>query len=347
MIDPHVHCRDWRECGSETLVHAFTVAHKAGIDAIFEMPNTDPPLISRDAAVQRIKDGDTALETAGVPFFHGIYGGITREEDQLKEILDTYHEFRPRLVGLKMFTGPSTGSLKVSDPGEMEKVYRFLADARYEGVLALHCEDENIIRQNNGNRPLEAELSSVRINMELAQKTGFLGTIHICHVTSIKILDLIKKARASGLSVRCGCTPHHLLLNTEYIQEGNRAFLTMNPPLRSKNTQAGLFNAFLEGEIDWLESDHAPHSIEAKRIQRRAGIPGLHIIPYVISFFKAAGMDRELLKQCSHGNIEKAFGFSIPDRDKAGSINLFHEYPADPYLNLLPELKRKYYFTEK
>ncbi len=77
MIDPHVHLRDWNQAGKETLRHGLSVAFRAGLDAVFEMPNTDPPLVTRDAIRRRIDDADAACRSLGIRIFHGLYAGLT------------------------------------------------------------------------------------------------------------------------------------------------------------------------------------------------------------------------------------------------------------------------------
>ena len=69
MIDPHVHLRDWNQSGKETLRHGLSVAWRAGLDAVFEMPNTDPPLTTEEAIKRRIADADSVLASLGVPLF--------------------------------------------------------------------------------------------------------------------------------------------------------------------------------------------------------------------------------------------------------------------------------------
>ncbi len=109
MIDPHVHLRDWGQPGKETLRHGLSVAWRAGLDGVFEMPNTDPPLTSREAILRRIRDADQAVSDLGAGIFHGVYAGITPVPAQVEEVVDTWRRLFPRVVGLKMFAGHSTG----------------------------------------------------------------------------------------------------------------------------------------------------------------------------------------------------------------------------------------------
>ena len=85
MIDPHVHLRDWSQKSKETLRHGLSVAWRAGLDAVFEMPNTDPPLTTRVAILRRIEEADAALASLRVPLFHGLYAGLTASPPQIEE----------------------------------------------------------------------------------------------------------------------------------------------------------------------------------------------------------------------------------------------------------------------
>ena len=112
MIDPHVHLRDWEQAAKETLRHGLSVAWRAGLDAVFEMPNTDPPLVTREAILRRIEDADSALRALGIPMVHGLYAGITAVPRQVEEMVRAWKELFPRVVGLKMFAGHSTGQME-------------------------------------------------------------------------------------------------------------------------------------------------------------------------------------------------------------------------------------------
>ena len=86
MIDPHAHMRDWEQSSKETLKHGLDVAYRAGLDAVFEMPNTDPPLTSRKVILNRIELGNTAIAELGKNIFHGIFAGLTADVEQIKEV---------------------------------------------------------------------------------------------------------------------------------------------------------------------------------------------------------------------------------------------------------------------
>ena len=109
MIDPHVHLRDWNQKDKETVKHGLSVAERAGIDAVFDMPNTDPALISANNIEQRIK----LAESAESEVFYGLYAGLTANPEQIKEVINIYNRLFPKIVGFKLFAGKSTGNMAV------------------------------------------------------------------------------------------------------------------------------------------------------------------------------------------------------------------------------------------
>ena len=130
MIDPHVHLRDWNQAHKETLRHGFSVAWRAGLDAVFEMPNTDPPLTSRQSILRRIDDADRALAALRIPLVHCLYAGLTADPGQITEAVEAWRELFPRVAGLKMFAGHSTGNMGIVEKSAQAVVYRRLAAAR-------------------------------------------------------------------------------------------------------------------------------------------------------------------------------------------------------------------------
>ena len=278
MIDPHVHLRDWGESHKMTLEHGLILAQMAGFSQVFEMPNTKPPIISREMAIKRISDADRAIEKNGLLIKHGLYMGLIFDDEQIKEAINSYNEFFPRIVGLKLYCASTTGELKISNDYSQYRLLQSLANLNYEGVLAVHCEHEELFHPemwdptrpstHNFERPLESEYYSVKTIINLAKLVDFKGKLHICHVSnpySIKEINNVKNY--SNFKITCGITPHHAIYNTEYmdnLDQKDALLLRVNPPIRDKKTQEQLFQSILNGEIDFIESDFAPHTLEEK-----------------------------------------------------------------------------------
>ncbi len=369
MIDPHVHLRDWEQRSKETLKHGFLVAQKAGIYALFEMPNTQPVLTRRETIVQRLEDADRVIATLKTPIFHGVYGGVTRNMDQVRSMVDLWRELFPRVVGLKYFAGHSTGNMGVVEKEVQNTLFTTLVECGFTGVLAIHCEEESCIRGDRWDpnhpethsqvRPPVAEITSVAAQLEQAERAGFQGSIHICHISTVEAVALVEQYRRSNppFSITTGVTPHHLLLweKLQSYTTGNE--LKMNPPLRSRETQEELLRHFLMGDVDWIESDHAPHTLEDKK-KGASGIPGIPGYRLLIDYLITQGIPLEFIKEKTEQRVIDVFGLADEPRfmdvyqmakGALGSLDnpplggytpyqeLADEYPFDGFSVLPPE----------
>ena len=198
MIDHHMHLRDWSQSYKETVKHALYVAWAAGLDAVFEMPNTDPALTSKGTIKDRFDLADRAIEElkqeySDFEIFHGLYAGITSSPKQILEVVEAYRE-NPRVVGLKLFAGQSTGDMGIINENDQRAVYMNLARFDYEGVLYVHCEKEDFIKKTEDGkqdwdpsnpythslaRPPEAEIESVKDQIKFASDARFKGILNI------------------------------------------------------------------------------------------------------------------------------------------------------------------------
>ncbi len=359
MIDPHVHLRDWSQSAKETMAHGFSVAWQAGITGVFEMPNTDPPLTSKSAAIRRIAEADEALARLGIPLFHGMYLGLTEEENQIDEVVRAHRELFPRVVGFKLYASHSTGGMGVTSiPGQL-RVWRALSARSYRGVVAVHAEREDLLRPEAWDpgrpethaltRPPLAEVASVQTQLALAEAAGFRGHLHICHVSVADTVTLLRaEAPALPFSVSLGVTPHHLLLNEEVASQSAVPEWNVNPPLRSEANRRALWEALATGEIDWIESDHAPHTLSDKEAGA-SGLPGLPAYRLLVDRLAgdtatAVRAPQTGLSEWTGGAVCRVFGIGahhFPDNPNSpfapqGAVpfsysRLAREYPWDPY----------------
>jgi len=348
MIDPHVHLRDWSQAPKETLRHGLSVAWRAGLDAVFEMPNTDPPLLTRDTILRRIEEADAALRGLGVPLVHGLYAGLTAVPRQIEEAVRAWKELFPRVVGLKLYAGHSTGRMGVVDPREQALVYRTLAALGFTGVLAVHCEKESLLKPDEWDpsrpvshakaRPPAAEVASVDDQKRFAAAAGFTGTLHVCHISTPWALDLLRgrhdaaagKARPA-FRVTCGLTPHHALLDAGMMEHPDGIVLKVNPPLRPLPFPSLMMQRLRDGDIDWIETDHAPHT-RADKVERFAsGFPGLAFLPRFLKLLSDGGMTDERIQELSHDAVCRAFGMRVTATHRAPEPGLEKEYEIDAF----------------
>ncbi|MBN2781557.1 MAG: dihydroorotase [Candidatus Marinimicrobia bacterium] len=337
MIDPHVHLRDGKQRHKETLKHGLSVAEKIGLSGVFDMPNTDPPILRRDDIICRLQ----AAADVKSPVFYGLYCGLGTDPDQIREAVDCVREYY-RVVGLKLYAGRSTGDMSIPEAANQFKVLQVLARYHYEGVLAVHCENESDFRPELWDpakplshtlaRPPVSEVNSVANIIGLALEAGYKGTLHICHVSLPKSIEIIEAARESvPFRITCGVTPHHLLL-CDIMMEGEAGLLLkMNPPLRSKDDRDSLLRMLLDSRIDWIESDHAPH-LKSEKLgpPYASGIPGFPILPFLLKVLRMHGASESLLQRVTHDRICEVFKLFIPFRDMHDQ-DTFNEYDVNAY----------------
>lgn len=343
MIDPHVHCRDWNQSHKETIKHALSVAERAGLSGIFDMPNTNPPITTRELVEKRLYDAGKLNS----PVFYGLYIGMTSSPSQIGEATATWRELFPKVVGLKMFAGHSVGNLGIIQEAEQRIVYQTLSDEGYKGVLAVHCEKESLLRLDLWNpkvpashsyaRPPEAEIKSIEDQIRFATDSQFRGRLHIAHTSLPESVELVNSARKQGaIKISCGVTPHHCCLDYESMPDFPDGLLRkVNPPLRDKNSAKRMLDLLREGKIDWIETDHAPHTLKEKLQfphNAMSGFPGLPFYPHFLNYLRKQGFSDEQLRDLTHNNICNIFGFTLPELErKMPDLELNGEYEVDVY----------------
>ncbi|MBR2282578.1 MAG: dihydroorotase family protein [Spirochaetales bacterium] len=312
MTDPHVHFRDWNQSAKETVLHGMETGAKAGFNVFFDMPNTNPPVTSNENAIQRIHLGEHAereFRERGVEVHYHLYLGITPDPNQIEEMVRTYDELFPRVCALKMFASQSTGDMGIIGKEVQQGIYSRLAELDYRGVLAVHCEKEELFARTASRhsdvRPSISEEQSVRDQIDCAGKAGFKGTLHIAHISTAGALEAVKAAKARGMRITCGATPHHILLNIDAESD----IVKMNPPLRPESDRLAIWNGLFDGSIDWIESDHAPHTLQDKQ-NGASGIPGFEGMLLTIKALREAGMDEARLNALLCTNALEAFGIN-------------------------------------
>ena len=310
-IDPHVHCRDWNQSHKATIKDVVSLAKENGVDIVFDMPNTDPPIISGELVEKRLA---TAKEEDCLENYF-IYIGVTKDPRQIMEAVNVVHNNK-RVIGMKMFAGRSVGSISVINEKDQAVVYKTLADAGYKGVLAVHCEKESLFRMDlwdpakpaswNRARPNAAEAESVKDQIRLAKEAGFKGTIHVCHTSTPEAVEIINGARKE-MKIVCGVTPHHLLFcEDDVVKQG--LMLKVNPPIRDAKTRDGLMLALRQGKIDWIETDHAPHTTQEKlNPPYMSGIRSLELYQKLLETLRRDGFTESQIDDMTFNNIVRTF----------------------------------------
>lgn len=273
LFDMHVHLREPGREDEETIATGARAAVRGGFTGIVAMPNTDPP-IDTGGLVRFVRT--LAREQSPIPVWTS--GCITkgRAGQQLADIADTHRQ------GAVMITDDGD---PVADPYLFRRALEYAR--HFDLLVACHCEVPELSRggaMNEGARsyrlgipgiPACSEEISIARDLELARLAG--ARIHIQHVTTARGLDIIRRAKADGVRVTCEVSPHHLLLSEEDITDYDTNF-KMNPPLRTPADNAALLAGLLDGSIDALATDHAPHTEFEKNLDFASapfGITGL------------------------------------------------------------------------
>ena len=258
--DIHIHARE-DASGTQTYKEDFTTVSAAaihgGVVQVADMPNN--PIAPIDDASYAAKELLTKKSEVTIT----LYAGIGPHTSPLK-----------RHVPYKAFMGPSVGDLFFSSKEELESVI-----SNYCGKnVSFHCEDPAILEANKNaplhelKRPPEAEISATEFALYLIEKYDLVGKL--CHYSTRNGLPLIAAAKARGVRVTCEATPHHLFFDTSSITPANRQWLQMNPPLRAAADRIALIAALKQGLVDYVATDHAPHTLEEK-VEGASGVPHL------------------------------------------------------------------------
>ena len=258
MGDIHIHARDDLS-ESQTYKEDFRTASAAavngGVVQVADMPNN--PVAPIDDASYRAKQQHLAARD--VPIQVTLYAGIGPGTRPLSFA-----------VPYKAYMGPSVGDLFFTTLAELDDTLAY-----YRGqCVSFHCEDPELLEQHKSaatheqRRPAECELSATRFALQMIEKYDLHGKL--CHYSVGEGLPLIRAARAKGLDVTCEVTPHHLYYDVSDLTDENRGWMQMNPPLRSIADRQAMLAALRDGTLDYLATDHAPHTLE----ENAAGISG-------------------------------------------------------------------------
>ena len=271
FVDVHVHLREPGFSYKETIRTGTLAAAHGGFAHVAAMPNLDPvPDCAAALAVQR-----AIIEKDALVHVHP-YGAISVGEKG------------ERLADLD---GLAPGVIAFSDDGRGVQSESLMREAmmqcrRLGKILAAHCEDNSLLHggyihdgayaRAHGHRGIcsESEWGPIARDLRLAEETGC--AYHVCHVSTKESVALIRAAKRRGVDVTCETAPHYLTFTDEDLQEDGR--FKMNPPLRAREDRDALIEGLLDGTIDMLVTDHAPHSREekARGLEKSAmGVVGL------------------------------------------------------------------------
>ena len=258
LVDVHVHLREPGFTAKETIATGTRAAAHGGYTTVCPMPNLSPAPDSPEHLAVELEAIRRDAAVRVVP-----YGCITRGQKGRGELVD-FDALAPDVVG---FSDDGRG---VQEEALMREAMRRVA--RTGRPVVAHCEVEALLDKGyihdggycraHGHRGIssESEWRQVERDIALAERTGC--QYHVCHVSTRESVELVRRARARGLAVSCETAPHYLLLCDEDLHEEGR--FKMNPPLRSRADRDALREGVLDGTIEVIATDHAPHTAEEK-----------------------------------------------------------------------------------
>ena len=257
FADVHVHLREPGFSYKETIGTGTLSGLRGGYSVLCPMPNLNPVPDDFDTLNQQLELIRASAKLHAVP-----YGAITRGEKG-QELADMA-AMAPYVVG---FSAAGRG---VQDKNMMRRAM-VMAKELGKPIVA-HCEDNSLLRGGyihdgeyarlHGHKGIcsESEWGPIARDLELVKETGC--AYHVCHISTKESVEIIRRAKADGVDVTCETGPHYLTLCDMDLQEDGR--FKMNPPLRSAEDRDALIEGILDGTIDMIATDHAPHSAEEK-----------------------------------------------------------------------------------
>ena len=326
FVDVHVHLREPGFSYKETIATGTAAGARGGYTALCSMPNLNPIPDSVDNLVQQLTMICSNARITVLP-----YGAITVKEAG-QELAD--------LEGMAPFVVAFSDDGKGVQNDDMMR-QAMLRAKKLGKMIVAHCEDNSLLNNGyihdgeyaaaHGHRGIcsESEWKQVARDLDLVRETGC--AYHVCHISTKETVELIRKAKAEGLDVTCETAPHYLVMDDSMLQEDGR--FKMNPPIRSKADRDALIEGILDGTIDVIATDHAPHSAEekGKGLEKSAmGVVGLETaFPILYSYLVKPGIvPLERIVECLAINPRKRF--NIPMGKDYCIWDVSEEYIVDP-----------------
>ena len=326
FCDVHVHFREPGFSYKETVATGSLSAAAGGYTAVCTMPNLNPVPDSVEHLREQLAiiEGDAVIHV--YPYASITVGQEGQELSDLAGMAPDCIAFSDDGRGVQSDDMMRAAMIKAKELGKM---------------IVAHCEVNDLLRggyihdgeyaRTHGHRGIcsESEYAQIARDLELVREIGC--AYHVCHISTKESVELIRRAKAEGLDVTCETGPHYLVLDDGDLQEDGR--FKMNPPLRSPEDREALIEGVLDGTIDMIATDHAPHSAEEKGrgLEKSAfGIVGLETaFPVLYTYMVRAGvmtMDKLVETMCV--NPRKRFG--IPMGQDFSVWDVGESYTLDP-----------------
>lgn len=295
LVDCHVHFREPGYEHKATMRSEAAAAKAGGVLTVCEMPNTDPPTVTIAALADKVRRAQD-IGDCDIRFFFGV-----TQPEHLRALVELWtgsaeelQRLKARCCGVKLYFDHSTGNQKVAATllGDI-----FAACGEHRIPIVAHCEDSKTnqaafgalhsqdVSAHSDARPPLSEAIAVKKAIALSKKHK--AAVHIAHLSSKDGLELVRAAKKKKIPVTCEVAPHHLFLTVDdYRTLGTLA--KMNPPVRTAEHRDALWEGVLDGTVDCIATDHAPHMLEEKQsgaaLSAPSGVPGVEtMLPLLLS----------------------------------------------------------------
>jgi dihydroorotase len=257
FCDVHVHLREPGFSYKETIATGTAASARGGYTAVCSMPNLNPTPDSKENLDRQLEIIRKDAKIAVLPYATITKSQVGRELSDMEELSENAVAFSDDGKGVQDSDMMRSAMLKAKSLNKM---------------IVAHCEDNSLLRggyihdgeyaKTHGHRGIcsESEWGPIARDIELARDTGC--AYHVCHISTKESVDIIRKAKAEGVNITCETGPHYILLDDSCLEEDGR--FKMNPPLRSPADREAILEGILDGTIDMVATDHAPHSAEEK-----------------------------------------------------------------------------------
>lgn len=340
LFDMHVHFRDPGLTHKEDILTGCAAALAGGVTGVVCMPNTKPPIDSRETVDYITKKA----EGTGVEVYPA--GCVTKG-----------------MQGKELYDHSSIGVRIISDDGRPVENAELLRQAMLETnknglLIASHCEDLNIINggiMNSG--AVSAELGVKGMDRasedsitarEIAIAMSADARIHICHVSTRGSLDFIREAKARGVKVTCETCPHYFMYTDEKLRSLDADY-RMNPPLRTEDDRKAVEEAVLDGTIDCIVTDHAPHAAEEKADFYKApnGVVGLEtsLAAMLTHFYHSGKLTLGRIVELMSAEPRRLLGLDVPMLKEGAKADLILVDPDEEWVVVPDELHSKSHNT--
>ena len=331
FLDVHVHLREPGFSYKETILTGTRASARGGYTSVCTMPNLNPV---PDSVANLKEQLDIINRDACISVYP--YGAITVGESG--EMLSDMEGMADKVAGFS-----DDGRGVQSD--EMMREAMILAK-KLNKIIVAHCEDNSLLKggyihdgdyaKKHGHRGICSESEWVQIERDLKLVEEIGCAYHICHVSTKESVELIRVAKARGVNVTAETAPHYILLDDSYMQEDGR--FKMNPPLRSPEDREAMLRGVLDGTIDMIATDHAPHSAEEKSrgLEKSAmGVVGIECaFPLLYTNLVKTGiMTMERLMELMVYNPRARFGIKDEGSFTVFALDKEYEIMAEDFIS--------------